>query len=139
MEHVRKGGTAKGSGDILTVSEGGGRNGLSGNWVDKLTMRQGQVAITVELRIYISAHSLWKRETTAMFDIRIFNLDACSYLCMTPKKNFAKAEKDKKDLYLQACLDRKPSALWMEYPERGLSCTKDVGRTTQLQAEEGIL
>ena len=74
-----------------------------------------------------------------MFDIRIFNLDACSYLCMTPKKNFAKSEKDKKDLYLQACLDRKPSALWMEYPERGLSCTKDVGRTTQLQAEEGIL
>ena len=39
-----------------------------------------------------------------MFDIRIFNLDAGSYLCMTPEKAIAKAEKEKKDLCLQACL-----------------------------------
>ena len=42
-----------------------------------------------------------------MFDIRIVNLDAGSYLCMTPEKALAKAEKEKKDLYLQACLERK--------------------------------
>ena len=40
-----------------------------------------------------------------MFDIRIVNLDAGSYLRMTPEKALAKAEKEKKDLYLQACLD----------------------------------
>ena len=39
-----------------------------------------------------------------MFDIRIVNLDAGSYLCMTSEKALAKAEKEKKYLYLQACL-----------------------------------
>ena len=42
-----------------------------------------------------------------MFDIRIFNLDAGSYLCMTQEKDLAKADKEKKDLYLQACLERR--------------------------------
>ena len=40
-----------------------------------------------------------------MFDIRIVNLDVGSYLHMTPEKDIAKAEKEKKDLYLQACLE----------------------------------
>ena len=40
-----------------------------------------------------------------MFDIRIVNLDAGSYLRMTPEKALAKADKGKKDLYLQACLE----------------------------------
>ena len=42
-----------------------------------------------------------------MFDIRIVNLDAGSYLRMKPEKDLAKAEKEKKDLYLQACLERR--------------------------------
>ena len=42
-----------------------------------------------------------------MFDIRIVNLDAGSCLCMTPKKSLAKAEKEKKDFFLQACLERR--------------------------------
>ena len=42
-----------------------------------------------------------------MFDIRIVNLDAGSYLRMTPEKALAKAEKEKKDLYLQVCQSRR--------------------------------
>ena len=42
-----------------------------------------------------------------MFDILIFNLDAGSYLRMTLENALAKAEKEKKDLYLQACLERR--------------------------------
>ena len=42
-----------------------------------------------------------------MFDIRIVNLDAGSYLHMRSEKALAKAEKEKKDLYLQACLERR--------------------------------
>ena len=58
-----------------------------------------------------------------MFDIRIFNLDAGSYLRMTPEKALAKADKENKDLYLQACLERRRtllpwSTLRTEYPER---------------------
>ena len=41
----------------------------------------------------VSAHGFWKRGTTAMFDIRIVNLGAGSYLRMTPEKALAKAEK----------------------------------------------
>ena len=42
-----------------------------------------------------------------MFDIQIVNLKAGSYLRMTPEKALAKADKEKKDLYLQACLERR--------------------------------
>ena len=42
----------------------------------------------------VSAHGLWKRGTTAMFDIRIVNLDVGSYLRMTSEKALAKAEKE---------------------------------------------
>ena len=41
-----------------------------------------------------------------MFDIQIFNLNAGSYLRMTPEEDIAKAEKEKKYLCLQACLER---------------------------------
>ena len=58
-----------------------------------------------------------------MFDIRIVNLDAGSYLRMSPEKAFAKTEKEKKYLYLQACLDRRGllllwSTLLTEYLEQ---------------------
>ena len=42
-----------------------------------------------------------------MFNIRIVNLDAGSYLRMTPEKALAKAEKEKKELCFQACLERR--------------------------------
>ena len=54
-----------------------------------------------------------------MFDIRIFNLDAGSYLRMTPEKALAKAEKEKKDLYLQACLERRSTFTPMVYSADG--------------------
>ena len=34
----------------------------------------------------MSAHGFWKRGTTVMFDIIIANLDAGSYLCMSPER-----------------------------------------------------
>ena len=50
-----------------------------------------------------------------MFDIRIVNLDAGSYLCMTPEKALAQAEKEKKYLYLQACLEHRRDFIPMVY------------------------
>ena len=50
-----------------------------------------------------------------MFDIRIVNLNAGSYLRMTPEKTLANAEKEKKDLYLQTCLDRRRTFTPMVY------------------------
>ena len=63
--------------------------------------RTGFVTVPSESRADVGTHSFWKRETTAMFDIRIANLDAGSYLCMTPEKVLAKAENYKKDKHLQ--------------------------------------
>ena len=54
----------------------------------------GQVLVPAESRSGVSAHSFWKRGTTAMFNIRIANLDAGSYLRMTPEKDLAKTEKE---------------------------------------------
>ena len=55
-----------------------------------LARRPGQVEIPAELRAYVSAHGFWNRGTTAMFDIRIVNLNAGSYLRMTPEKTLCK-------------------------------------------------
>ena len=84
---------------------------------DRLVGQPGQVVVPAESRADVSAHGFWKRGITAMFDIRIVNLDAGSYLRMTPEKTLAKAEEEKKDLYLQACLERRktfPSPLFQE-------------------------
>ena len=50
-----------------------------------------------------------------MFDIRIFNLNAGSYLHMTPGKALAKADKEKKELCLQDCLERRSTFTPMVY------------------------
>ena len=50
-----------------------------------------------------------------MFDIRTVNLDAGSYLCMTPEKDLPKAEKENKDLYVKACLERRRTFTPMVY------------------------
>ena len=59
----------------------------------RLVGQLGQVQVPAELRADVSAHGFWQRGTTAMFDIQIANLDAGSYLRMTPKKALAKAQK----------------------------------------------
>ena len=50
----------------------------------RLIGQPGQVVVSAELRADVSSHGFWKRGTTTMFDIRIVNLDAGSYLRMTP-------------------------------------------------------
>ena len=60
---------------------------------DLLARRLGQVEVPADLRADVSAHGFWKRGTTVMFDIRIFNLDVGSYLYMMPEKVHAKSNK----------------------------------------------
>ena len=86
------------------------------------------------MRADISAHGFWKRVTTAMFDIRIVNLDASSYLRMTPEKAIAKAEKEKKDLYLQACLERRRTFTPMVYSADGIPGAEALASQKRLAA-----
>ena len=88
------------------------------NGAAALARRTGQVEVHAESRAYISAHGLWKRGTTARFEIRIVNLNAVSYLRMTPEKSLTKEEKENKDLYLQACLGRRRTLLQWSTPRK---------------------
>ena len=86
----------------------------------RLARRSGLVEVPAESRTDVSANGFWKGGTTAMFDIKIANLDAGSYLRMTLEKALAKAEKEKNDLYLQACLDRRRTFTPMVYSMDGI-------------------
>ena len=69
-----------------------------------------------------------------MFDIQIVNLDAGSYLRMTPEKSLAKAEKEKKYLYLQACLERRRTFAPMVYSVDGIPGAEALAAQTRLAA-----
>ena len=100
----------------------------------RLIGQPGQVLVLAELMADISAHSLWKRGTTAMFDIRIINLDAGSYLRMTPEKALEKSEREKKDLYLQACLERRRTFTPMVYYSDGIPGAEALAAHKRLAA-----
>ena len=87
---------------------------------DRLIGQPGQLVVPAESRADVSAHGFWKRGTTAMFDIIIFNLNAGSYLRMTPEKALAKAEKENKDLCLQAFLECRRNFTHMVYSADGI-------------------
>ena len=61
-----------------------------------------------------------------MFDIRIANLGAGSYLQMTPEKALAKSEKGKKYLYPQYCLERRRTFTPMVYSVDRISGVEDL-------------
>ena len=80
----QEGRTADGGANTVGESQGG--SGRTVNGAAILARRPGQVLVPADLRADVSAYGFWKRGTTTMFGIRIVNLDAGSYLRMTPKK-----------------------------------------------------
>ncbi len=68
-----------------------------------------------------SCHGFWERGQTTIFDMRITNTDARSYR----KKEFAKVleqhEKEKKDKYLQNCLEMRKDVTPMVYSVDGIA------------------
>ena len=71
--------------------------------------RQGAkgTEITPESRGDVAVHGFWKRGATAIFDVRITNIEAPAYRGRDPKTVLARQEKEKKGKYLQHCLDRR--------------------------------
>ena len=121
----QKGGEADGVMDTV---------GQTLNRADRLIGPPVQVVVPAKSRADVSAHGFWKRGTTAMFDIRIFNLDAGSYMRMTPEKALAKAEKEKKYLYLQACLERRRNFPPMVYSAEGIPGAEALAAQKRLAA-----
>ena len=60
-----------------------------------------------EKRSDVGAHGFSQQGTTALFDVKIINLYAGSYLCVSSEKALKNVEKEKKNRYLQACLERR--------------------------------
>ena len=85
-----------------------------------MVRRLGQVEVSAESRAYVSAHGFWKRGTTSMVDIKVVTLNVSSYMRMTPEKTLAKTENEKKELYLQACLERRRTFTPMLYYVDGI-------------------
>ena len=102
---------------MVVEAKGGGRNGRARNGADDLVRRPVQVALPTESREYVSTHDFWKMGTTTMFDIRLVNLNSSSYLHMTTENALEKLDKDKQDLYLQACLEPRYFFTPMVYSE----------------------
>ena len=69
-----------------------------------------------------------------MFKIRIVNLDTGSYLRMTPEKTLAKAEKEKKDLYLHAWMERRRTFTPMVYSADRIPRTEELAVQKRLAA-----
>ena len=84
----QEGGTAKVGVNTVGESQGGSVPTVGGS--DVFAGRPVQVEVPEESRADVSAHGFWKRETTAMFDIQIVNLDVGSYLRMTSEKDLCK-------------------------------------------------
>ena len=85
--------------DIAGDAQGGRGNGQARNIAAELV--RIPIAVTAESSADVSTNGFWNWETTAMFDIRISNLNKDSYLRTTPGNDLAKSNKDNKDLYLQ--------------------------------------
>ena len=69
-----------------------------------------------------------------MFDIRIVKLDAGSYLRMMPEKALANLEKEKKDLYLQACLEHRRTFTPIVYSADGILGSEALAAQKRLAA-----
>ena len=93
-ERTRDGARQEGvvaDGGTETVGEAQGGSGRTVNGSDRLVEQPLQVVVPAESRADVSTHGFWKQGTTAMFDIRIVNLNKGSYPRMTPEKALAKA------------------------------------------------
>ena len=69
-----------------------------------------------------------------MFDILIANLNAGSYLRMTPEKALAKAEKEENGFYLQAFLERRRTFTPMVYSAEGIPGSEALAAQKRLAA-----
>ena len=64
-----------------------------------------QATVPDESHVDVSIHGFWKWGTTTLFDMRVVNLDAVSYLHQTSTKYPAAAKQEKIYRYLQPCLE----------------------------------
>jgi hypothetical protein len=79
-----------------------------------------QPPTTTEERGDASCHGFWERGRTCIFNMRITDTDAKSYRKKEPTKVLEQHEKEKKDKYLQNCLEMRKDFTPMVYSVDGI-------------------
>ena len=85
-----------------------------------------QATVPDESRADVAVHGFWTWVTSALFDMRIVNLDEVSYMCQTYVKSMETAEKENKDKYVQPCLYPRRTFTPMVYSMDEISVTEAV-------------
>ena len=67
-------------------------------------------------------HGLWKRGQTCILDVRVTDTDAKSYANSSSAKVLENAARRKRDLYGEACLERRRSFGALVYSVDGMPC-----------------
>ena len=90
---------------------------------------------TPELRGDIAVHGFWRRGTTAIFDIRVTDTDAPSNRNLDFDKVLQKQEKEKKDKYGAACLERRRHFTPLVFSVDGLQGTEARAASQRLASQ----
>ena len=85
-----------------------------------------QATVTDKSHVEVSIHGVWKWGTTALFDMRVVNLDVVSYLHQTSSNALATVKKEKNYRYLLPCLECRRSFTPMVNSEDEIPVTKAI-------------
>ena len=79
-------------------------------------------------------HGFWANGHQCIFDVRITDTDARSYRRKNPQKVIADQEKEKKDKYLNACLERRKDFTPLVYSVDGIAGKEAKGAEKRLSS-----
>ena len=77
-------------------------------------------------------HGFWANGRQCIFDVRITDTDARSYRRKDPQKVIADQEKERKDKYLNACLERRKDFTPLVYSVDGIAGKEAKGAEKRL-------
>ena len=88
--------------------------------------------VQAEIRGDVAVHGFWQRGSSAIFDIRVTDTDCPTYRSMDPSKVLARHEKEKKDKYLDACLERRKSFTPLVFSVDGMAGKEAIAACKRL-------
>ena len=100
---------------------------------------QGHTDPAPELRGDIAAHGFWSRGTTAIFDVRVTDLDNSSQRASSSKTVLARHEREKKAKYLALCIRQRKTFTPLVFSVDGLvgkECDAAIKRVSSLISQK---
>jgi hypothetical protein len=85
-----------------------------------------------ELHGNVAVDGFWRRDTTAIFDIRVTDTEAPSNRNQDPHKVLARHEKEKKDKYVEPCLARRRTFTPLVFSVDGLRGAMAIAASKKL-------